>query len=94
MACLGPHLAAAQTTVRQFPPAAKRGTLLVTAPPQVTINDAAERLAPGARIHASNNLLVLSASLVGQPVPIKYVRDTLGLIHEVWILNPQEAAEN
>ena len=88
--CLGPHLALAQSTLRQFPPSAKRGTLVVTAPPQVTISDAVERLAPGARIHGSNNLLVLSASLTGQSVPIKYVRDPLGLIQEIWILSPQE----
>ena len=83
--------AAQQLAVRQFPPAAKRGMLTVTAPPEVLINGAAERLSPGIRIRGVNNLLVMSASLVGQTVLVNYVREKQGLIQEVWILNQAEA---
>ena len=89
------HLApaAAQTAPRQFPPAAKRGTLLVTAPPTVLINGSPERLSPGARIKSETNMMVMSASLVGTSVLVNYKRDAQGLIHEVWILSAQEALE-
>lgn len=92
-ASLGPSLAAAQTLLRQFPAAAKRGMLEVTLPPAVMINGRSERLAPGARIKGVNNLLVMSASLVGATVLVNYLRDRQGLIHEVWILSAEEALE-
>lgn len=81
-------------TIRQFPAAAKRGTLVVTSPPAVLINGMAARLSPGARIKDVNNMMVMSAALVGQSVLVNYVRDTQGLIHEVWILNAAEARKN
>jgi hypothetical protein len=52
----------------------------------------ADRLSPGSRIRATSNLLVMSASLVGQELTVNYVRDAAGLLHEVWILTPEEAA--
>ena len=88
-----PKPAAAQTMLRQFPAAAKRGTLVVTAPPQVLINGTAEQLAPGARIRDVTNMMVMSASLVGTSLVVNYVRDAQGLIQEVWILSAQEAQE-
>jgi hypothetical protein len=82
-----------QELTRQFPPAAKRATLEVTQPPYALLNGQSAQLSPGARIKGPNNLLVLSGSLVGQPVLVNYLRDTQGMIHEVWILNEQEALE-
>ena len=79
--------------VRQFPVAAKRGMLVVTAPPEVLMNGALERLAPGVRIRGVNNMLVMSASLVGKTVLVNYVREKQGLIQEIWILNQAEADE-
>lgn len=94
MALSLPAPVAAQTAPRIPPisPAAKRGVLVVTAPPEVLLNGQPERLAPGARIRGRNNLLVLSASLVGQELLVSYVRDQLGLLHQVWILTEAEAA--
>lgn len=89
----GPDTAQAQTMLRQFPPAAKRGMLVVTTPPEIQINGASERLSPGARIKGVNNLTVLSASLVGTSVLVNYVRDAQGMVHEVWILSAEEAQE-
>ena len=85
--------APAQLAVRQFPQAAKRGALTVTAPPAVLINGSSERLAPGVRIRGSTNMLVLSASLVGQTVLVNYLRGQQGMIQEIWILNQAEAQE-
>ena len=80
----------AQDVPRRFPASAKAGTLEVTAPPNVQINGQAARLSPGARIKSPDNLLVLSGSLVGRRLPVAYVRDPHGLVHEVWILSPAE----
>jgi hypothetical protein len=88
---MSPPEAAAQLTVRQFPVAAKRGNMTVTAPPEVLINGKTEQLAPGARIHGLTNTLVMSGTLVGKTVIVNYTRENQGLIREVWILNQAEA---
>ena len=85
-------MASAQTpTVRPFPPKAERGVMQITQPPELLINGKAERLSPGARIRGTNNMLVMSGALVGQSLPIKFVREPLGLVHEVWVLTEAEA---
>lgn len=83
----------AQSQVRSFPPNALRGLLEVTAPPQVLLDGQPARLSPGARIMSPNNLIVLSGTLVGQRILVNYVRDSLGLLHQVWLLTPAEAQE-
>ena len=85
-------LASAQfPNVRPFPPKAERGVMQVTQPPELLINGKAERLSPGARIRGSNNMLVMSGALVGQNLVVKFVREPLGLVHEVWVLTEAEA---
>ncbi|MDD5472395.1 MAG: hypothetical protein PHP05_10830 [Sideroxydans sp.] len=84
----------AQEQVRTFPIASRRAVLEVTQPPNILLNGTPERLSPGARIKSSNNLLVLSGTLVGQSVLVNFLRNSQGLIHEVWILNDAEAQEN
>jgi hypothetical protein len=59
----------------------------------VLINGQPERLSPGARIKNTNNTLALSGSLVGQRLLVNYLRETHGLVHEVWILNEAEAQQ-
>ena len=88
-----PLTASAQNLLRQFPPAALRGVLVVTAPPEVLINGQAARLSPGARIKNVNNTLVMSGSLLGSSLVVNYLRDPQGLVHEVWLLSPTEAQE-
>ena len=84
--------AAAQDTMqRPIPIAAKRGLLVVTQPPEVLLDGRPDRLSPGTRIRGRNNLLVLSASLVGQEMLVRYVRGPEGQIHDVWILTEAEA---
>lgn len=92
LAALGLAPAAqAQNLQRQFPAKALRGQLVVQQPPLVTIDGQPARLSPGSRIRNTNNTLVLSASLVGQELTVNYLRDGMGLVHEVWILNAVEA---
>lgn len=83
----------AQTPPPRIPPiaqTAQRGVLMVTAPPEAMLDGQATRLSPGARIHGPNNLLVMSGALVGVVLAVRYTRDPLGLVHEVWILNESE----
>jgi hypothetical protein len=83
--------AVAQTS-RPFPATALRGALVVTQPPEVLINGAPDRLSPGSRIRGANNMLQMSAALVGQKLLVHYTREPSGLVHDVWILTPDEAA--
>jgi len=85
--------ASAQQGVRQFPPAAKRASLTVSTPPDVLLNGAPERLAPGVRIRGTTNSLVMSAALVGQTYIVNYVREPQGLIKDIWLLTELEVAE-
>jgi hypothetical protein len=83
----------AHATTRNFPPQAQRGTLQITLPPDAILNGQAARLSPGARIRGTNNLLILSGALQGQALPVLYELEQHGLVHNVWILTPQEAAQ-
>ena len=82
-----------QIGVRQFPAVAKRGWLVVKTPPAVDINGAPERLSPGHRIRAANNVVVMSAQLSGRKYEVNYTRNAQGQIHEVWILSQLEALQ-
>ena len=84
---------AAKPSAREFPKAALRGEMVVKNHHEIVLNGKAERLSPGARIWDANRSLVMSASLVGQPVAVNYVREGSGLIHQVWILNSEEVKE-
>lgn len=78
---------------RPFPESALRGRLRIVAPPQVQIDGRDAQLAPGARIRNAQNMLVMSGTLIGQELAVNYLRDpATGLIGDVWVLSPEEAA--
>ena len=77
---------------RQFPQAALRGDIVFGQPPELLLNGEAARLAPGARIRAENNMIVLSGSLAGSRHVVHYTSDPQGQIKDVWILRPEERA--
>jgi len=81
----------AQPAVRAFPAKALRAALVVTQPPEILIDGKPERLSPGARIRGANNMMVMSGALVGQQYLVHFVREPMGLVHEVWILTEAEA---
>jgi hypothetical protein len=83
----------AQFSTRPFPPNTLRGAMVVTNPPELVMNGKAERLSPGARIRGANNMLVMSASIVGQNLLVNFVREPNGMVHEVWILTEAEAKQ-
>lgn len=78
---------------RLFERSALRGELVVKAPPEVLLNGKPARLSPGARIRNASNMLQLSGSLLEQKLLVHYRLDSLGQVHEVWILSPTEAAK-
>ena len=86
-------LAFAQDLPQRIPPMAAnalRGELVVTLPPEILLNGHTARLSPGARIRGRNNLLLLSGTVVGQTLQVRYLLDTSDLVHQVWILNDVE----
>lgn len=90
LALLALSPAIAQGFVREVPTDVVRARMTVTAPPQVTLDGKPDRLSPGARIRGINNLLQMSGGLVGQAFPVVYRRDAAGLVHDVWLLTPEE----
>ncbi|MFW2356526.1 hypothetical protein [Hydrogenophaga sp.] len=88
-----PLSALSQSGTRDFPAKALRGTLVVVQPPNVTMDDRATRLSPGARIYNTNNSLVLSASLLNKELVVNYTLDLRDQVQNVWILTEAEAKE-
>ncbi|MDP3521112.1 MAG: hypothetical protein Q8S02_10870 [Hydrogenophaga sp.] len=88
---LFPPLSQAQH--RAFPDQAMRGQMVVGTPPVITINGKTERLSPGARIRDTDNRIVFANTLSGQQLVVNYVRESNGLVHEVWLLNAFEKAQ-
>jgi hypothetical protein len=84
---------AAAQVHRNFPAQALRGELVVTAPPDASLNGRPVRLAPGARIRGDDNLLATPASLSGRKLVVHYtLEQTTGLLMDVWVLNATERA--
>ena len=86
----GLHAACVAQVQRQFPATALRGELVIVTPPEGLLNGEPARLAPGARIRAENNMIELSAGLVGRKLTVNYTLEPLGLLRDVWILRPEE----
>lgn len=82
--------AQAQGIQRTAPKDVVLARLVVTAPPEISLDGKPDRLSPGSRIRDLNNMLVLSGGLVGKTLPVVFRRDAAGLVHEVWILTPEE----
>jgi hypothetical protein len=85
-------LPAAAQVQRAFPQNALRGAIVIGVAPEIQLNGAVARLAPGARIRDANNMAVVPSGLIGGRYLVNYTVDTSGLVKEVWILRPDEAA--
>ena len=77
---------------RNFPADALRGALVVGNPPEALLNGKDARLAPGVRIRGQNNMLAMSGAVIGAKLLVNYTLDNQGLVKDVWILRPEEAA--
>jgi len=89
-ACIA--VAAQAQTQRAFPQNALRGSLVIGIAPDIVLNGDRGRLAPGSRIRDANNMVVVPSALTGGPYLVHYTLDTSGLVKDVWILRPDEAA--
>jgi hypothetical protein len=79
---------------RIFPQNALRGAVVFGQAPEITLNGQLARLAPGARIRDPNNMTVVPGGLIGGRFLVHYTIDLYGLVKDVWILTPDEAARN
>jgi hypothetical protein len=85
--------ASAQAQLRTIPEQAKAGEIRHLQDMLVSINGVELRLAPGAQIRdAANRVVVPTAVPAGAQV--KYLLDEQGLVRQVWILTPHEAAQH
>jgi len=92
LAALLCSFAAHAQALRNFPANALRGSLVIGAAPEILLNAQPARLSAGARIRDQANLQPRPASLTGAKLLVHYTVDTQGLVQEVWILTPEEAA--
>ena len=77
---------------RNFPQTALRGAIVFGTAPEIALNGQPARLAPGSRIRDGNNMLVMPSTIHGGKFLVHYTVDTVGLVKDVWILTPAEAA--
>ncbi len=85
-------LPAAAQVQRAFPQTALRGAIVFGQAPDITLNGQPARLAPGARIRDTSNLTVVPGTLMGGRYLVNFTADLYGLVKDVWILTPEEAA--
>jgi hypothetical protein len=93
LAFLSAFAVPAAAQLRSIPPQAKPGTISHVQDMYVSIDGARRRLAPGAQIRDANNRLVLPTS-IPPGSQMRYLGDAEGLVREVWLLSPQEAAQS
>ena len=77
---------------RNFPADALRGSMVIGEVPEILLNAKPARLGPGVRIRDQGNLQPRPAALIGMTFLVHYTVDTQGLVKDVWILTPEEAA--
>jgi hypothetical protein len=83
---------AAAQVQRVFPQNALRGAIVIGEAPEITLNGNAGRLSPGARIRDMNNMTLVPSAVIGGRYLVNYTIDLSGLVKDVWILRPEEAA--
>jgi hypothetical protein len=82
-----------QSVHRNFPQNALRGQIVFGTPPVITMNGVVTRMGMGYRIHGPDNLLVMSAQLVGGTAVVDYTTDVEGRVLEIWILSTAEISK-
>jgi len=86
-------LTAQAQVARRFTANTLRGDFVMLAFPNIQLNGQPARMAPGSRIFGDTNLLQQPGSLVGPHYLVNYrLEESSGLVMDVWILNPAEAA--
>jgi hypothetical protein len=78
--------------LRTIPRDAKRGQIRHVQEMTVQVDGKRLKLAPGAQIRDADNRVVLPVA-VRPGAPVKYRLDGEGMIGQLWLLSPQEAAQ-
>jgi hypothetical protein len=78
---------------RSFPANALRGYLRVVQGAEVIMDGKPARLSPGSRIRGTSNTLVMPGTLIGQEYIVNFTKDTLGNVHNVWLLTEIEVKQ-
>ena len=78
--------------MRRFPRNALRGEIAFTGFPQITLNGQSAQLAPGGRVKDATNQMAMPGALLGNRYIVNFTVDSSGLVHDVWILRPDEIA--
>ena len=78
--------------LRTIPEEAKRGELRHLQDMLVIIDGVPQRLAPGAQIRDASNRIVVPAALAAG-ADVRYLVNGEGLVRQIWILTPEEAAK-
>jgi hypothetical protein len=92
IACACLASAGAHAQLRTIPQEAKAGGIRHVQDMVVAIDGVELRLAPGAQIRDASNRVVLPTA-VPAGANVKYVLNDEGLVRQVWILTPEEAAK-
>jgi hypothetical protein len=80
--------------VRKFPAKALRGRLKVIQGRDILIDGKPDQLSPGSRIRDPQNRLVMSGALIdNREYIVNFTRESYGMVHEVWLLNAEEAKQ-
>ena len=82
----------AYAQLRSIPDEAKRGEIRHLQDMVIAIDGVPQRLAPGAQIRDAANRIVVPAAVVAGTA-VKYVVNDEGLVRQIWILSPAEAAK-
>ena len=77
---------------RNFPSDALRGAIVVGSLSDIKLNGRSAEFAPGVRIRDQSNMIQMTGALGGQKLLVNYTIDISGLVKDVWILRPEEAA--
>lgn len=83
--------AQSQALMRRYPRTALRGEITFGAFPEILLNRAPSRLAPGARVHDLNNTMPMPGALLNQKFVVNFTLNSMGMVQEVWLLRPEEA---
>ena len=77
---------------RTIPEDAKRGVIRHVQEMIVEIDGTQQRLAPGAQVRNTSNLIVMPGTIPPGTL-VKYRLDGQGMVRQVWFLTPDEAAQ-
>ena len=83
---------AALAQLRTLPRDAERGEVRHVQGMTIAIDGNERRLAPGAQIRDASNLVIVPSAIPAGALA-KYVTDAEGMVRQVWLLTPQEAAQ-